>query len=240
MKITLGTTYYNSPDFLEDFLTLHKNYFEEIIVVDDGSAVFPAQPVVERHNSLKNIKLFVVTKDHGFNSHGCRNLIMQESSNDWVLLLDIDRYLLSPKKALNVLSRVDDKNTLIKFVVSLGVNKYTHKLSEHQSVNDFLVHKDLFFSVGGYDEEFVGYRAGDRDFLKQIEKVGKIKMLNNVRIVYTRMPTISLKNNKVILSPKDSFKKSKSYEQAKEIVNQRILKPTSEKPIIQFDWYKVT
>lgn len=239
MKITLGTTYYNCPDFLEDFLSIHKNYFKEVIVVDDGSTKFPAEPVIQRHNSLNNIKLFVVTKDYGFNSHGCRNLIMKQSSNDWVLLLDIDRHLFSPKKSLPLMHKLLDQKGLLKFKVSLGVDKFTHKLSEHESVNDFLVHKDLFFSVGGYDEELVGFRTGDRDFFKQIEKVGNIKYVPDIRIVYTRLPTVSLKNNEFILSSNNYCEDNDRYLRAMNIVNNRIKKPVSNKPILQFEWYQV-
>lgn len=239
MKFAIGTTYYNCPDLLNDFLISHKKLSAEIIVVDDGSTKYPAEPIVRSHNELKNIKLFVVEKDYGFNSHGCRNLIMNQAKNDWVLLIDLDRYISRPKNFVSSLPINIDKNSMYKFTVSLGQSSRYHKMSEHESMNDFLIHKQLFFKVGGYDEEYVGYRRGDREFISQIEKVGSINWLKHIRVVYTRLPTVHLRDNKLTLSPKDKLLVDSKCTKIMRLVKQRIDNPSPDKPILQFDWHQV-
>lgn len=199
--------------------------FDEVIVVDDGSK---EQYSIEKIITNKNIRLFKVLKDYGFNSHGCRNLIMSKSTNEWVVLLDSDRLFVNPEISINIIrNKKLNLNTVYKFVA------HSFKLGEkmHESVNDFLISKQHFFSVGGYDEELIGMRTGDRQFLEQLKHSGNSKMLADIDIILTRRPSVH-SNNKEIVSKYDRVFNTVTHN----IIEKRIKKPEPNKPILTFEW----
>ena len=99
MKITIGTTYYNNPELLGLFIKTHIDHFDEIIIVDDGSP----DPAENHIKNKEKIKLYRVPIDYGFNSHGCRNLIMKETTTDWTVLMDTDRVFIDPSFAVDII-----------------------------------------------------------------------------------------------------------------------------------------
>lgn len=224
-RLTLGTTYYNCPELIESFLENHKEHFDEIIIVDDGSNI-PAEKFIK---DRKKIKLYRVPIDYGFNSHGCRNLIMKEASNDWVVLLDIDRQFLDTEFAVNTFrTKKLNKNTLYLFEM-FGNQDSLKNL--HCSVNDFLIHKEHFWSAGGYDEELIGSRTGDRQYRKQLEHFGNEKMLYGIQAKFTRKASIKLN----ICSPNDK----ESDKKTNNLIKHRMINPEPNKKTLTFEWYKV-
>lgn len=227
MKITLGTTYYNNPNNLKIFLDSHLQWVDELIIVDDGSTIYPVTNFCKPN---EKIRIFRVTEDVGFNSHGCRNLIMKKATNDWVILLDIDRVLIEPKKSIEVIKNTKlIPNFLYRFVVYNGVT------DTHKSVNDYLIHRDHFFSAGGYDEELTGIRTGDREYFEQLLHFGKEKLLHGVVIKFTRQSTVKLpKKRRDVELPKQVDKK---YDYS--LINKRMLLPDPNKKIITFPWEEI-
>ena len=229
MKITLGTTYYNNPDQIINFVNHHINYVDELIVVDDGSPDFPLTNYIYPNDK---IKIFVVSKDYGFNSHGCRNLIMSKASNDWVVLMDSDRLMIDPQLSIyNIKKTKLSQQARYRFIVhvmELGNDV-------HLSVNDYLINKSHFFSAGGYDEEIIGVRDGDRQFFKQLLHFGIEKEMHGVEIIFTRRPS-SGENNQSILS---DFDRNMTPDQ-KMLIEKRIVTPDPNKPILTFAWEQIT
>ena len=193
------------------------------MVVDDGSKL-------KARSFLKptpKLKLLEVQKDLGFNSHGCRNLIVNQSSNDWIVLLDIDRLLVRPKTAFNkIKSRYLDHTCRYLFmahVMELGN-------SIHASVNDYLINKKLFLSVGGYDEEIVGQRWGDRHFFMQLLAAGgNEKLIYDIDMILTRESTVTL-------SPSSDLLSSDNRHTHGELISDRMITPDPKKPTLQFEW----
>ena len=221
MKITLGTTYFENPNYLLRFLNLHLDKVDELIIVDDYSTNYPALKYIP---SDEKIKLYRVTKNYGFNSHGCRNLIMNQSKNDWVCLIDIDReFHNNGKDLLKIYETNLEDNVLYKFPTHFSF--FGNGI--HQSVNDFIIHKNLFNSVGGYDEEFVGYRTGDRQLFAQISNFGFIKTLLEINLIYTRAAT------------EDIFDVYNPPKKIKELVEARIMNPDRNKKNLTFCWERV-
>lgn len=225
-KITLGTTYYNCPDLLQEFVYNNLPHVDELIVVDDGSTI-------DAKSFLKpapNLKLLEVKADIGFNSHGCRNLIVHQSSNDWIVLLDVDRALLRPKTAFHKFKNMHLNNSY-RYLFMAHLEKKGQNV--HASVNDYLINKGLFLSVGGYDEEIVGQRWGDREFFMQLRAAGgKEKLLYDIDMILIRSGTSSLLSNDNIISSNHEHTHLK-------LISDRMITPDPHKPTLQFEWYQV-
>lgn len=230
-KITLGTTYYNCPDLLTKFIDTNLSYVDELIVVDDGSRPeFAIDNVASLDNNLRFLK---VETDKGFNSHGCRNLIMEQASNDWVVLIDIDREFQDPQYTFQSIKSKTNLFTKARYLFIVHVNKWGHNV--HSSVNDYLINRHHFFSAGGYDEEIAGERWGDREFFKQLLSAGGTEsILHDINLIHTRISTV-LSDQKFIRSPNDT--KGHSHN---ELIQSRINKPQQSKPILQFNWHEVS
>ncbi len=230
-NITLGTTYYQNPDNLRSFLAQHYKYADEIILVDDGSVISPITSI-DIYDPDKKIKIFAVKQDYGFNSHGCRNLIASKSSYEWIIFLDCDRIIVDPEYAFyKIKTKNLNKKIRYRFTCHVGIQGS----QVHGSVNDFLIHKDHFFSAGGYDEELIGIRTGDRTFFKQLISAGGREVILHVDVILTRPPSILIsdqnaksENDKHKIKP-DIIKKIQSREKV----------PDPNKPILTFEWEQI-
>lgn len=161
--ITLITTYFEDPNRLKQYLDdeFNEDVFSEFIIVDDGSPNTPAEPICRLYSD-KNIKLFRVKEDIGFNSHGARNLAMQHVETEWALMIDIDR------KGINEVAPVLDR-----YVRSASEKEYFNFIlgsTKQTTHNDYCVRVEDFWKSGGYDEEFVNWHFGDRMFLDRLNQ----------------------------------------------------------------------
>ena len=226
-KISLGTTYFNNPDYLLKFIEKNITHVDEMIIVDDGSEM----EAINHITFHEKIKLYRVKKDYGFNSHGCRNLIMKKAKHDFVVLMDIDREFLNPQFAFQTFKEKKLRyDTLYRFVAH---SEYTVFDRVHISVNDYLISKKHFFSAGGYDEEIIGERWGDREFFLQLKNFGREEIIHEVDLKLTRRPSLHLKGNE-----KSKLDKYTSVRGTK-IVERRIKNPEPNKPILTFEWERL-
>lgn len=215
--LTLGTTYYNCPDYLERFVENHIDDVDSMIIVDDGSQ----EDLKARHfvDQTPKISLYEVTEDIGFNSHGCRNLIMSECQTEWCILMDCDRQIIN--NGIKIIQEdLDDldKNTRYSFSAHF-LKKGTNT---HVSVNDYLITKNTFWLAGGYDEELVGIRTGDREYFCQLAHFSKHDVLVDIDMILTRSATF---HNPVKINHASVAK-----------VNERLANPVNDKPILRFCW----
>lgn len=231
-SITLGTTYYNCPALLKRFVDKNLEHVDELIVVDDGSEI-PAEDVLQPSPKLK---LYRVKQDIGFNSHGCRNLIVNQSSNDWIVLIDVDREFRDPKYAYSEL-KTRKLFPNVRYLFMLHYKAWGHVV--HSGVNDYFINKELFNSAGGYDEELVGIRTGDRQFFRQLLAAGgKELILHDIDLAHVRMATVLMGDNELILS---SAKHPRGGDRGAlmSLIADRMITPDPNKPTLQFEWYRV-
>jgi len=167
-NITIIQTYYNERFYLETQIERwnHYNTPVNIILIDDGSQIEPAENVLKEHtlNDNINFSLYKVTEDIGFNSHGCRNLGARLAQSNWLLFLDID-YTLQPSDLKRLQTESLDLNSWYELNAKFkgGGNTYT-------ALNQFMIPRKLFLDSGGYDESFVPFHYGDRELLSHLEK----------------------------------------------------------------------
>ena len=156
---------------------------------------------------------------------------MKQSSNDWVTMIDIDRRFKKPQYALNA---IRNRKLYEKARYLFVVHAPNWGQGVHPSVNDYLIHKDHFFSAGGYDEEIVGQRWGDREYFRQLMSAsGKEIIMHDIDLRHTRKSTQFLDSKTELLS-------SSNPVSFVELIESRIQKPDRSKPILGFEWEQIT
>lgn len=183
-NLTIIHTYYNEKTLLETQIERWNVYNQpiNIILIDDGSQKIPAIDVVKQH-TLKDFidfSLYRVTEDIGFNSHGCRNLGASLAQTDWLLFLDID-YTIQPVDLKRLQMIRLDPNTWYQLNA-----KFKGRGESYMALNQFLISKKMFLDSEGYDESFVPYHMGDRQFLEQLEKKYKKENLDWLNLTCRR------------------------------------------------------
>ena len=166
-NITIIQTYYNERFYLETQIERWNNYNTpiNIILIDDGSQIEPAENVLKEHtiNDNINFSLYRVTEDIGFNSHGCRNLGARLAKSNWLLFQDID-YTLQPSDLKRLQTETLDLNSWYELNA-----KFQGRGNPYMALNQFLIPRKLFLDSDGYDESFVPFHYGDRELLSQLE-----------------------------------------------------------------------
>ena len=98
--VSLVCSYYDDPRRLFDLAwnPTTFDYFDEIIIVDDGSQKHLARDVLvdliaDEPSLSDRVRLFRIPWDYGFNNHGGRNLAMRYVRNEWCTLIDVDNVM---------------------------------------------------------------------------------------------------------------------------------------------------
>jgi glycosyltransferase involved in cell wall biosynthesis len=167
--VSLVCSYYDDPRRLFDLVwnPTTFEYFDEIIIVDDGSQKHLARDVlvdliVDEPSLSDRVRLFRIPWDYGFNNHGARNLAMRFVHNEWCTLIDIDNVM--DHKFCNQLQKMiasAPEDTFIIHNADITPNKDT--------LNHFTLKHSQFWRCGGYDEEFMGIHYGDKVFRHRLD-----------------------------------------------------------------------
>ena len=165
-EITYVTTYYNEPKLLWELLESFDNdTFSKIVIVDDGSKIHPAEPIVRMFSDLP-ITLLRIKEDLGFNSHGARNLGMKHVDTEWAIITDIDMYFdAGICNRISQVTQTAPPNMYFNFWIS---HKQDFIGRCEMSHNDICIRPSEFWVSGGYDEEFVGRHWGDRQLMDRV------------------------------------------------------------------------
>lgn len=146
----------------------------EFIFIDDGSS-----PPLSLENLPAHARCYRIHTDIKWNQPGAKNLGANFAQGEWFLFYDLDHFV--------------DNNFLIslldclKFLKCDTVYKFNRFCIKTQSlinphVNSFLIHRDGYNLIGGYDEDFSGnYGSEDVYFHQKWLLLGKnITTLDNL------------------------------------------------------------
>lgn len=228
-RLTLVMAYYENGKMLERHFKEWQSYPKKdfkIILVDDGSRKDPARNHIEECQFP--LELYRIKKDIPWNQNGARNLGMTHAKG-WCLITDMD-HLLSKNQ--------------FKKLYKLDLNKDIHYVPGRHKADDtpykrhpnsYIVHRDLYWKAGGYDESFSGYYGTDSTFRRQLANVSE-------RVELGEQFYLTLYGRDVIkdASTRNYGRKGSSYSIAKhpELRERKRLNPPPIPPL-NFPWERV-
>lgn len=162
-RLSFCLPYYKNPGMLAEQYRTWAGYQEvlkeqiEIVLVDDGSPEGKAAVGVERPDGLPALRIYRVLVDIPWHQHGARNLAAKEADGPWLFLTDMD-HVLPTESLRRLLSRL--RGDVVYTFRRLDAPDLTPKMQhgqEHPHCNTFALTKARYWTVGGYDEDAVGY-----------------------------------------------------------------------------------
>ena len=159
-ELTYVYAYYDNKTMLERQIKEWQKYPDnikqklEVIITDDCSS---KQPISELISKFKRVdfatRIFRITKKVPWNWLACRNIGAHYAQSKWVLLTDMD-HMVDRR----------DVETFFK-ATRKGHDNWVYTLTRVDAPNrtyykphndSFLMTKDLYWRIGGYDEELAG------------------------------------------------------------------------------------
>jgi hypothetical protein len=127
-----------------------------LVVVDDcGKPPVDPREIEAMTVGLKGCKLLRVEQDIPWNQMGARNLGMHVSSGH-CLMIDPDMVFDGPTMGRMLLAAAKLRRG---HVLKYGLKHVSSGKLDMTSPNTYLIHRDDFFAVGGYDEDFAGHKG---------------------------------------------------------------------------------
>lgn len=156
----------------------------EIVLVDDCS---PEPAIaVPRPDRLPPLSIYRVTEDRPWHQHAARNLGAHVAAGPWLLLTDMD-HMLPESSAASLLKRIrmgslDETTTymLDRVEADTGAPTLGRDGTPKPHPNSFVLTREHFWRIGGYDEDYCGvygtdglfrsraFKGGNRGHLKRI------------------------------------------------------------------------
>ncbi len=208
----------------------------KFVIVDDGSPRYPAASV--KRPSGPDISIYRVKKDMPWHQHGARNLGAHVAPEGWLLLTDMDHMLergiadslvfhtrdadnINPEYAY-MFARIDADTRL----PTLHPISLAHK----PHPNSFFMTRDLYWRVGGYDEDYCGIYGTDSLFRGRLPH--PIPRLDMPLVRYSR-DVVADASTRTLKRKEDD---TRSFRRRK--VQQRKAKDPTPK-VLAFDWEQV-
>lgn len=178
-RFSLVYAYYDNPNMLQRHLDEWKAWEPEVlelatfIVVDDCSPT-PAFDVIHRDLDAERlpIKVFRVKVDQPWGQDAARNIGMRETLTEWNLMTDMD-HMLTRTGATKLVVFLERARRGQYYMPS---RVYAHGAAHHSHPNSFVMAKDDFWRMGGYDEDFVGFYGSDGNFRKCAKGAGLVEL----------------------------------------------------------------
>lgn len=174
--VTLILPYYECPQFFQTQLAhlraLPRDITEHLslVVVDDGSPTAPLDMATMADLPV-DWQAFRIDRDVPWNWLAARNIGAHHAKHGWLLLTDMDH--IAPAETLRaVIYGQHDAAILYAFSrrEHTGQAIYPHSAS-------FLMHRDTFWRIGGYDETLSGHYGTDGDWRRRCAALYRFQVL---------------------------------------------------------------
>jgi hypothetical protein len=148
----------------------------KVVLVDDGSQTAPAATVA-RPRGLPAIEIYRVLEDIPWHQHGARNLGAHVAPDGWLLLTDMD-HVLEPEAAASLFERLPSLNpkaihTLDRIEVDTRKPTLDRNGNPKPHPNSFVATRELYWQIGGYDEDLTGVYGTDGFFRQRAFTIGR-------------------------------------------------------------------
>jgi hypothetical protein len=172
-RVTLVLPYYQNATFIETQMATWRTYPNDVsvVVVDDGSPVPAVLPDVDGR-----ARLFRIEQDIPWNWLAARNIGAHHASHGWLLLTDMDHVVPEETMRAVVYGQHDPK-----VVYGFSRREHTGKAITPHSAS-FLMTRDMFWAIGGYDEALSGHYGTDGVYRRAIRQYASMRILSNVLV----------------------------------------------------------
>lgn len=191
MMISLVMPYYRNPGMLALQFAEWQRWSAkakaqiEVVIVDDGSPE-PAA-AVSRPDGLPDLRIYRVLEDRPWHQHAARNLGAQQAASPWLLLTDMDHVLRAEAAdaLLRRIGKLDPGTAYFLRRVEADTGELTTNAHgrEKPHPNSFVMTRDLYWRVGGYDEDFCGVYGTDGLFKTRLFATAQRGFLKHVSLV---------------------------------------------------------
>ena len=205
-ELTIIFPFYRNVEMLKRQVEEWNKYPEgiKVVCVDDGSPE-PALPIINRNLwpvalrcDIDRVQVYRIGIDVPWNRSGARNLGAHVATTEWIIHVDID-HILPADAAVDLLAFAPNPKRWYRFprwrVGRADDTRKKDKIPDdqeygeiHPHVDSYLVRKEVYWDVGGYNEDYSGAIGGGNPFLRRLEAAQPVDMLPApIRLeVYTR------------------------------------------------------
>ena len=236
--LTLIYPYYNNHDMLVHHQHEHWMRYPivvreciEVIVVDDCSPRKPALRAIASGDLGYAFRLYRIKKDVRWNWIAARNLGAHEAKKSWLFMTDMDHVLT-----------VSNIEILLQLIMGGKLDKkkyYTFDRKDAPDLtpyknhpNTYLIHRDLFWKNGGYDEEFSGYYGTDGYYRKLLDKVSEGEHLDGVFVV--RYPREVIGDASTV-----DYERKTEFDKSKKLVMRAKFAEERPQKVLTFPWERL-
>ena len=177
--LTLVMPYYDNGEMLALQMLNWSKWPEKrrnrlkVIIVDDGSPNAPAAKVA-RPADLPELEIYRVKEDRPWHQHAARNLGAHVAPDGWLLMTDMD-HVLTDDAARALFKKDLDEGcvyTLDRLESDTGLPTTDRHGNPKPHPNSFVLTREMFWRIGGYDEDYCGIYGTDGLFRQRAFKIG--------------------------------------------------------------------